>query len=86
MRIEFITKNYDQFHLIAHYELGFNPFIIGETININVYNHDKQLWNIEEVHGRFKIKKIEHFLTVYYTKELERYLSHTVVIEVSELN
>jgi len=83
MRIEFITKNYD---LIAHYELDSNPFIIGENINIHVYNHDKQLWNIEEVHGRFKIKKIEHFLTVDYTKELERYLSHTVVIEVSELN
>lgn len=83
MRINFVTKKMNS---ITYYELNSNPFKVGEIISINIYNHEKQIWNIEEVHKSYKIEKIEHYLTIEYTKEIEKNLIHNVIVELSELN
>lgn len=59
MKIEIVDN---EGTLIADFDLEANPFKIGETININVNNYNKEFWNVDEVRGDYRIDKIEHFL------------------------
>ena len=83
MKIEVVDK---EGALITDFELEANPFKVGETIHVNVSNHNKRFWTkVEEIKKSFIIDKIEHFLRMDYTK------SHvltffTISVEVSPVD
>lgn len=65
MRIEIIDQNADE---ITFFELESNPFIVGQTINIQIMNYDKTNWNTEEINQSFNITHIEHYFRKEYLK------------------
>lgn len=80
MRIEIINKENE---LITDFELEANPFKIGERINIQVSNYDKEFWTTEEVRGDFIINEIEHFLRKTYTRTQKVSTVFSVSVKVS---
>lgn len=64
MKIEVVDK---EGALITNFELEANPFKVGETIHVNVSNHNKRFWTkVEEIKKSFIIDKIEHFVRMDY--------------------
>lgn len=80
MRIEIINKENE---LITDFELEANPFKIGERINIDVSNYDKEFWTPEEVRGDFIVDEIEHFLRKTYTRTQKVSTVFSVSVKVS---
>lgn len=82
MRIEIVNK---QGVFITDFDLETNPFKIGEKIYIDVSNHDKEFWNINEVRGHYKIEKIEHYLRKDYSPNQKYNSVFVTSVEVSEI-
>lgn len=83
MTIEILNKKGD---LITSFELEANPFKVGETLNINVSNYNKEFWAVSEVNGYYVIDKIEHFLRKDYTHNGNVSTVYIVLVEVSPVN
>ena len=82
MRIEIINK---ENKLITDFELEANPFKVGEKINVQVSNYDKEFWTTEEVRGDFIIDEIEHFLRKTYSRTQKVSTVFSVSVKVSPI-
>ena len=80
MRIEIINKENE---LITDFELESNPFKVGERINVQVSNYDKEFWTAEEVRGDYIIDEIEHFFCKTYTRTQKVSTVFSVSVKVS---
>jgi hypothetical protein len=82
MEIEIIHK--DCGLIIADFELESNPFKVGETINIHVTNYNKEIWDVTEVYGEYRIDKIEHFLNKRYANNVNT--TFAISVEVTKID
>jgi hypothetical protein len=83
MRIEVVNK--EDGKMLAHFELDANPFKLKEIINLKIENHDADFWNVDQIKGKYKIDKIEHFLQIDYQRNQKCYTSFCTTIEVIPL-
>ena len=83
MTIEIINKEGDS---IETYELECNPFEVGQVIHIDVRNHDKEFWGIEELRQSFEVVEIEHYLRSAYLRTKKHLLNFTVSVEVKPVD
>lgn len=68
--------------ILTDFDLEFNPYKTGETINIQVRNYDTNYWAVENLSGNFIIDKIEHFIRKDFTRNKVKVVC-TVCIVVS---
>lgn len=79
MRIEIIDK---EGNFITDFELESNPFKVGETIDVNVSNHDKSFWTTGDLKGDYIISRIDHFLRKDFFSNRLSNTVFTVSVEV----
>lgn len=81
MHIEIVNKEGE---IVTDFELETNPFKVGETITVNVSNHDGEYWDIKELNGVYLIDKIEHNLRKDYRNK-KVYTTFCVIVEVTKI-
>ena len=82
MRIEIINHENE---LITDFEIESNPFKVGERINVQVSNYDKEFWTTEEVRGDYIVDEIEHFLRKTYTRTQKVSTVFSVSVKVTSV-
>ena len=83
LRIELVDVDGNE---VTSFDVPSNPFREGDIISVDRNNYNKEKWNVEELHGVYKVISIEHYVRQTYSYNMRYDDSVCVSIEVEKID